>query len=95
MGALQTGPRLGAEEVAGNRPSFGTGALHAAILRINESLDPDIVLGEAVARARAGAHFGVIAVVDEVAPGRSVFALRGRDGTPDTGTTERLHRKEH
>ena len=51
--------------------------LHAAILRINASLDLDTVLGEAVGSARAltGARYGVIVTLDEAgAPGEPVFS---------------------
>ena len=51
--------------------------LHAAILRINASLDLDTVLGEVVESARAltGARWGVIATVDEAgAPLDFVFS---------------------
>ena len=51
--------------------------LHAAILRINASLDLDTVLGEVVQSARTltGARWGVIAIVDEAgAPLDFVFS---------------------
>ena len=55
-----------------------TATLHAAILRINASLDLDTVLREVVESARAltGAHYGFIAAVDE-AGATEGFAFSG------------------
>ncbi|MDE0626938.1 MAG: response regulator [Bryobacterales bacterium] len=50
-------------------------ALNAAILRINASLDPDTVLGEAVESARGltGARYGIITAIDETGADRGSF----------------------